>query len=88
MAQHGKNMIGGELSAAGSQKFRALNPATGESISTGCGEALNRRGGGDALFPNRITAHVVDGVWSEFALLEHDAVSISKTCHGGILTGR
>src|SRR6185295_12471129 len=29
MAQHGKNRIGGELSAAGSQKFRALNPATG-----------------------------------------------------------
>src|SRR6185295_15698683 len=29
MAQHGKNMIGGELSAAGTQKFRALNPATG-----------------------------------------------------------
>jgi NADP-dependent aldehyde dehydrogenase len=29
MAQHGKNMIGGELSAAGTQKFRALNPSTG-----------------------------------------------------------
>src|SRR5262245_55183278 len=29
MALHGKNRIGGELSAAGSQKFRALNPATG-----------------------------------------------------------
>ncbi|MBV8878858.1 MAG: aldehyde dehydrogenase family protein, partial [Planctomycetaceae bacterium] len=29
MALHGKNMIGGELSAAGAQKFRALNPATG-----------------------------------------------------------
>lgn len=26
---HGKNMIGGELSAAGTQKFRALNPSTG-----------------------------------------------------------
>src|SRR6185295_7728261 len=29
MAHHGKNMIGGELSAAGAQKFRALNPSTG-----------------------------------------------------------
>ena len=29
MAQHGRNMIGGELSAAGTQKFRALNPSTG-----------------------------------------------------------
>jgi NADP-dependent aldehyde dehydrogenase len=29
MAQHGKNMIGGELSAAGSQKFRALSPSSG-----------------------------------------------------------
>ena len=29
MALHGKNMIGGELSAAGTQKFRALNPSTG-----------------------------------------------------------
>src|SRR5579862_528589 len=29
MALHGKNMIGGELSAAGAQKFRALNPSTG-----------------------------------------------------------
>jgi NADP-dependent aldehyde dehydrogenase len=29
MAHHGKNMIGGELSATGSQKFRALNPSTG-----------------------------------------------------------
>jgi len=26
---HGKNMIGGELSATGTQKFRALNPSTG-----------------------------------------------------------
>src|SRR5579862_3836551 len=26
---HGKNMIGGELSALGTQKFRALNPSTG-----------------------------------------------------------
>src|SRR6187455_924210 len=32
MAHHGKNMIGGELSAAGSQKFRALNPATGAML--------------------------------------------------------
>ena len=29
MAHHGKNMVGGELSASGSQKFRALNPSTG-----------------------------------------------------------
>jgi len=32
MAQHGKNRIGGELSAAGSQKFRALNPSTGAML--------------------------------------------------------
>src|SRR5882672_392142 len=32
MAHHGKNMIGGELSAAGTQKFRALNPATGGKL--------------------------------------------------------
>jgi len=32
MAHHGKNMIGGELSAAGSQKFQALNPATGAKL--------------------------------------------------------
>src|SRR5204863_350182 len=32
MAHHGKNMIGGELSAAGSQKFQALNPATGARL--------------------------------------------------------
>jgi alpha-ketoglutaric semialdehyde dehydrogenase len=32
MAQHGKNMIGGELSAAGTQKFRALNPSTGAML--------------------------------------------------------
>jgi NADP-dependent aldehyde dehydrogenase len=29
MAHHGKNMIGGELSASGTQTFRALNPSTG-----------------------------------------------------------
>lgn len=29
MALQGKNMIGGELSAEGAQKFRALNPSTG-----------------------------------------------------------
>jgi alpha-ketoglutaric semialdehyde dehydrogenase len=29
MAHHGKNRIGGELSASGSQKFRALDPSTG-----------------------------------------------------------
>src|SRR5579871_5612538 len=29
MALHGKNMIGGELSASGTQRFRALNPSTG-----------------------------------------------------------
>lgn len=32
MALHGKNMIGGELSAAGAQKFRALNPSTGAML--------------------------------------------------------
>jgi NADP-dependent aldehyde dehydrogenase len=32
MAHHGKNRIGGELSAAGSQKFRALNPSTGAML--------------------------------------------------------
>jgi NADP-dependent aldehyde dehydrogenase len=32
MAYHGKNRIGGELSAAGSQKFRALNPSTGAML--------------------------------------------------------
>src|SRR4029450_6855064 len=32
MALHGKNRIGGELSAAGSQKFRALNPSTGAML--------------------------------------------------------
>jgi NADP-dependent aldehyde dehydrogenase len=32
MALHGKNRIGGELSASGSQKFRALNPATGAML--------------------------------------------------------
>ena len=32
MAHHGKNMIGGELSAAGSQKFQALNPSTGAKL--------------------------------------------------------
>ncbi|HVR84225.1 MAG TPA: aldehyde dehydrogenase (NADP(+)) [Planctomycetota bacterium] len=29
---HGKNMIGGELSATGTQKFRALNPSTGAPL--------------------------------------------------------
>jgi NADP-dependent aldehyde dehydrogenase len=32
MALHGKNMIGGELSAVGAQKFRALNPSTGGTL--------------------------------------------------------
>src|SRR5579862_7831748 len=32
MALHGRNMIGGELSASGPQKFRALNPSTGGTL--------------------------------------------------------
>jgi NADP-dependent aldehyde dehydrogenase len=40
MAHHGKNMIGGELSAAGVQKFRALNPSTGGMLDGDFVEAI------------------------------------------------
>ena len=46
MALQGKNMIGGELSARGTQKFRALNPSTGAMLEgdfvEATGEELDR----------------------------------------------